>query len=193
MEYTINLRKIKALQFLAADRRDVRIYLNGVHVKVVNRTEGAVDVTYTATNGHIVGQMTTWSTAKDQGEPMELIIPEDVLKQIKMGRADPDRALLVVEEGVHSIKLLDGRVYPFVSVDGKYPSNVLDIFNSAQESEPEPAAFDMVLMAQFVKLAKMMDVKHEGHFVIEHKGWNGAPITHSEIQGFKGVIMPFRQ
>ena len=142
-----------------------------------------------ATDGHCLGEFI--SPVEITSEPINIIIPLEVIKQFKVAKADPDYCTLTVDGDQHSITLENGAMFPFTPIDGKFPDcqRLLD----DNENEKEPAAFDFELLAKFTKLGKALCLEHPGMFVIEHRGNTPAPITHERLAHFRGMVMPFRQ
>ena len=83
MKIYTTLSALKAINLLSADK-DIRYYLNGVHV-----TATATATRLTATDGHALG--IHQSEQQNEGvDFVEMIIPNDVIKLIKSASKNVD-------------------------------------------------------------------------------------------------------
>jgi len=189
----INLRKLTALTAIIP-KKDPRHYLKGVQVKFDCESDG-FNLTATATNGYSLGQFKSFAQDHDtgeayQGESFEIIIPAETLAGVKLKKSACDYADLR-ENGDRWEIVTDTTTTTFTPVEGVFPdcSRVIP----SGSASGEIAQFDIDILASFSKIAKSLGAKRPGCFVIEHNGLNGTRLTHSEVNNFLGVIMPFRE
>ena len=185
MNYTINLRRIAALQHLAAARGNVRYYLVGVRVAIADNV-----VTCEATDGSAMGRFV--EDLPNAGDPIDIIIPLDAVKRIKLRKADDGYGVIEqVRAGVWLMAHANGFALQFDAIDGSFPDTER-VLHAAGEGKPAAAHFDFDLLAKFGKVGKAMNLHHPGHFQIDQRGESGAAVTHRSLTGFRGVVMPFR-
>lgn len=179
---TLNIRELVGLSHLAPTKC-ANYYLIGVHVNV-----SAGLLRLEATDGRCLGEFI--SPVEITPEPIDIIIPLDVIKQFKITKKTPDYCTLTVDGDRASITLESGATFPFTPIDGIFPDcqQILD----ASVKDNEPANFDFELLAKFTKLGKTLGLENPGMFMIEHRGANPAIVTNKKLENFRGAIAPFK-
>jgi DNA polymerase-3 subunit beta len=182
MENTINIEVLRALLPLAA-KNDVRFYLNGVYVDFQ-----ADKTVYVATNGHVLGK---YVEEVGNGHTFSIIIPYDVVKQLKVGRGTAKYGDLIFNPDMNAARIVNpaaSQDLGFTSIDGKYPDYTKVI---PEEPSGEVAQFDIELLYLFAQVNKAFGSKIPGRVKIDHNGERGA-LVHLSRSEFTGVIMPVR-
>lgn len=143
MSYTFTIRasELQAV-LLAAPKKDVRFYLNSVLFEFA--PNGFLNLV--ATDGQRLHALQTY-LPYDEGAPQvpagtQILVPEDALRRIKVGRRDAD-SLEVTLESIKpskgetwkvSIRLPGGVSLETTSIDGRYP-DYKRLFPNAQTAE----------------------------------------------------------
>lgn len=187
MKFAIEADTIKAL-LLAAAKKDVRYYLNGILFDV--RATDAVAVT---TDGHIMLAVPIAPELDDNGTgsyfPGQYIVPRDVLESIKPNKIFPlfftfdpaARTVTIANAGTETtVKLMDA-TYP--EWRRAVPKTVTDTV----------AQFDTEYVATFGKIHKLLGGKYSP--AIRHNGDNNGGGGAGRVilaDNAVGVIMPMR-
>jgi DNA polymerase-3 subunit beta len=182
MENTINVEVIRALLPLAA-KKDIRRYLNGVYVDFQRDK-----TVYVATNGAALGR---YIETVENEHTFSIIIPGDVVKQLKLGRGTAKWGDLIFNPEMSAARIANpgaGHSIGFTPLDGKFPDYTKVI---PAETSGEAAQFDVDLLALFAQVNKSLGSKYPGRIKIDHNGERGA-LVHLSRDAFLGVIMPVR-
>ncbi len=182
--YEINIKALRALLPLAGDR-DVRPYLNGVMVEV-HQTQ----TRYVATTGSVMGVYDE-SRENDTPEPLQVIIPRDVVKQLKPNKNRVFGSLVLNDDGTARIlnpaseqdigfKPIDGVFLPYQRFAPK-------------EVDGTAGNYDVELLYLFVEVNKALGAKYPGTIDLQQNGPTGAALVHLADSNFKGVVMPYRK
>jgi len=178
----INIEVTKALLFLAAEK-DIRRYLNGVYV------DFQLDKTiYVATNGHILGVYT--ETAQNE-HPFNIIIPRDVVKQLKPKPGIKKWGKLIYDAESKSGRILNSansQDFGFTPPPGVYPDYQRVI---PEKTSGEVGQYDAEYIYAFAQVNKALGAKYPGIFKIDHNG-EGAALIHLPDTAFTGILMPCR-
>lgn len=141
MSYTFKIRasELQAV-LLAAPKKDVRFYLNSVLFEFVPK--GFVNLV--ATDGQRLHASQTYLQYEDDAAPRvpagtQILVPEDALRRIKIGRRDPDSLEVALDPNDDntwkvSVRLPGGVSLEAASIDGRYP-DYRRLFPSAQAAE----------------------------------------------------------
>ncbi len=176
MYIEISLTVLKAVNEFAS-KEETRYYLNGVYVQSTD--EG---LTYVATDGHTLLAHNHEVNGEWRGE---LIIPKDVIKNLKPGRGVETGILDDKGNGKFSIQF-DSQEIGFQAIDGTFPDwrRVLPT-----ESSGESAQFNGLYLAKYEKVAKLLG----GSPVIHHNGLGSALVTFKDLHDTVGAIMPIKK
>lgn len=184
MEYQIDLRAIKAASY-AMSSEETRYYLKGVCLEI----SAAHGVLAVATDGHrLIAMQAGPPNGHIAPDPLEIIIPADTVKRIKINKRFSD-GILRHMGGLQWQIEHDGQIWAFQPIDGSFPAwrRVLP----KHQTPGERAHFNPDYLA---------DMKKAGE--VYSKGANAAIITDGgspawcqwdsgEVPGF-GVVMPKR-
>ncbi|QII84192.1 hypothetical protein G3T20_05430 [Bordetella hinzii] len=128
MSYTFTIRasELQAV-LLAAPKKDVRFYLNSV---LFEFTPGGF-LNLVATDGHRLHALRVYLQYADDAAPRvpagtQVLVPEDALRRIKVGRRDPDSLEVTfdpndVNTWNIAIRLPSSMTLETVSIDGRFP------------------------------------------------------------------------
>ena len=177
---TLCPRQLQAALILAG-KKDVRYYLNGVHV------EATEDWTRTsATDGYVAAVQRLAAVNGMGGEAKrEFIIPRGVIEQAASALKKAKRAHVLVDAGAHTLEL-DGVRFPFEPIDGRFP-DVRQIMGEGEEAGA--AQFNPELLIRFRKAAIALKVKN-GDIFVKHRGnERSAEVTLPGNPNFAGVVM----
>jgi DNA polymerase-3 subunit beta len=166
-----------------SSNRDVRYYLNGVHV-IARENE----TRYEATDGHVVGVSRHPSVNGTGGqEVLSLIVPRDLVKRIAGHKASGEYVNLCCTAGVWGVALA-GEPTPFTPIDGRFP-DVARVFPQAPSGEV--AQFNPDFFKRFAKVRDAFGSKHH-HPHIVHNGNGPARVTLPGLSvHFVGAMMPY--
>ena len=176
MNINLNVQLLKgALE--CAGKKDVRYYLNGVFIDVLNEEE----LVYCGTDGHILfaAKAPLDSTS---GDPVgtSLTIPRTVIEAALKGVKSQTVELAAVHEGSYRLNQTI-----FLPVDGKFPDYQRVI---PQEVSGEKATFDPDLL---VRGSKAISLSVGGRGELQHNGEKAAVMT-SASESVIVVVMPMR-
>lgn len=184
MEYQIDLRAIKAASY-AMSSEETRYYLKGVCLEI----SAAHGVLAIATDGHrLIAMQAGPANGHIAPDPLEIIIPADTVKRIKINKRYSDGILRRMDGGQWQIEH-DGQIWAFQPIDGSFPAwrRVLP----KHTAPGEPAYFNADYVSDMHKAAAVF---YKGCLaVVVPNGGNPAWVnfTHDTVPGF-GVIMPRR-
>ena len=182
MKIYTTLSALKAINLLSADK-DIRYYLNGVHV-----TATATATRLTATDGHALG--IHQSEQQNEGvDFVEMIIPNDVIKLIKSASKNVDTVVIDTEDGITgTIGAITGAAVSFKAIDGKFP----DVQRVMPKTiSGETAQYQPYLLEKFSKASKLLGSKN-GLINVAYNGPSTALIKIDATQDFVGLVMPLR-
>jgi DNA polymerase-3 subunit beta len=180
--YAVNVKALSAIQYFAA-KKDIRHYLNGVHVKI-----GPYQTIYEASDGHALGRYTDVRQNEHTGE---FLIPIDTVSQLKV-REKSNPGLLMVDD-VNNARIInpsEHQDFGFRCIEGKFPDVARHI---PSETSNTPGHYDVELLVKFMKANKVFGSKKPGNLHIQQNGETGVAIVKFPIDpAFLGIIMPFR-
>lgn len=169
---TVPTKYLKAA-LLAAGKKDIRYYLNGVLIECMPTETRCV-----ATDGTIACALTT---PAENIMPCEFIVPRDVVESaIKVKREhttfEPQGEGKWVMNGTHL----------FTQVDGKFP-DYRRVFT--RQVSGEAGVFNPELIAAFGKMAQALG-GWPGHAHFHHNGTGTAMVSICDMPEFAGCVMP---
>lgn len=172
----LNIRILKAAA-IATSKEQTRYYLNGVAIQ--SDEKGAYIV---ATDGH---RLLAFRQTEEGGESVNIIIPNDIVAQIKLNK-HVEIAELTRESVTHWRIKYCGTYISFAPVDGTFPDWRRII---PSETDGRPAQFNPAYIGDFVKVKKALGANT---FAIAYNGDGPALVTFGDdVDGF-GAIMPMR-
>lgn len=180
---TLCPKQLQAALILAA-RKNVRYYLNGVHV------EATEDVTRThATDGHVCAVMRLPAVNGMGGEAKrEFIIPRATIEQAAPTLKKAKHARVLLDAGAYRLDV-DGILFPFAPIDGRFP-DIRQVMGEGEESGA--AQIDPDFLARFKKASLALGVRN-GAIFVKHRGTErSAEVTLPGYSAFAGVVMPIR-
>jgi len=163
--------------------KDIRHYLQGVHVKFFSKLQ----FTASATNGHMlfvgVGQAVEVSDSVDL-TGLSLIIPIDVVKKI-----DKKKTLINFEVLGDNRFILDDQI--FTPIDGKFP-DISRVVPAVIDSEQKPSTFNPEYLVKAQKaLNTYYGSKADTCYLLHQRGDESA-VMHAGADDAQVVIMPLR-
>ena len=182
MQFTIQRKQLRALLNFAATK-DIRYYLQGVHVRQDHR--GTI---LEATDGHALGMLRIDDSPKPVGS---CILPTAAVKTLLGSRKDGNQYLDFDVDGLNVTASGHGTITTFQRFDGTFP----DTARVTPKESPEDgfAQFDVDLLVKFQQCAIDLDLSKHGHIGLRHRGANNSAIVGIGDDNFVGVIMPMRQ
>ena len=174
----LNIRLLKAAA-LAVSKEETRYYLKGVAVQA--DAKGAYLI---ATDGH---RLLAFCQSREcyGGEPVNIIIPADIVAGIKLNK-HVEIAELTQESATHWRLDYVGTSVIFAPIDGTFPDWRRII---PKETDGKPAQFNPAYVGYFAKVTKALG---QGQTAFAYNGDGPALVTFGDdIDGF-GVLMPMR-
>ena len=165
--FTINRNDLDAISHFQA-KKDVRYYLNGVHI-----TPNSIE----SSNGHVLGCIIV-STELDIPS---LIVPENTVKLIL--QKTKKQSIVTCENGI-----VNGEI-SIIPVQGKYPDTAR-FLNAISNNAGTAGQFDPDLLMRFKEASYSLG--NHGTFYVEHNGIDAGIVSIPGDERFKGVIMPWR-
>lgn len=182
MQFTIQRKQLRAILNFAAVK-DIRYYLNGLHVRQDHR--GTI---LEATDGHALGML----RIDDSPKPVaSCIMRTEHVKALLGSRKDGDQYIdFNVSEAGDVTASACGLVSTFKREDATFP----DTQRVTPKESPEdgPAQFDVNLLAKFAQCAIDLEVSKKGYFGLRHRGANNCGLVDIGLDTFAGVVMPMR-
>lgn len=159
-----------------AGKKDIRYYLNGVHVDITSDY-----IRIVATDGHLLGIFQ--QTQQTKGDPVKVIIPTEVIAKLDKNK------------GHHILMLNDSHNWSiggiaFVPLDGTYP-DYMRVLPKGEMSN-EVAQFNPDFLARFAKVAKLIGGSKNPTITVAHNGNSPAWVDIGMPMCFIGVMMPLR-
>lgn len=185
MKFNLKRKDIRAMLHLTA-KKDIRYYLQGIHVVQDNRG------TYLeATDGHIMGRLLV--NAEAHSEKQSVILPSEQLLKLKGTKRTADDWLHFSVNG-QAVECIDGnQVIRFQSHDAKFPDcdRVLPLV--FKDEDIKPSNFNPDLLVRFVDVSEELWGKRQVPQVM-HRGNSSGVVSFSHMDDcFVGVIMPMRE
>jgi hypothetical protein len=188
MKFTIQRKQLKALSRFSAIK-DIRYYLQGIHVVQNNRG------TYLeSTNGHVLGRLLIDQTPVD-GEN-SVIIPNDAVKNLAAIGKKGDETLHFTVDGIKiTVIQPDNSTMQFSALDGTFPNCDSVMPKELKESDIKPSTFNPDYLMAFYDCASDLSGKKNPTGVsmsIMQRGDSSGIVALECTELFIGVIMPMR-
>jgi len=185
--FNISLSQLKALSLHAADKKDNRYMLQGLHF-----APGLSTVKAVATNGHVLLALDIGPFDGVAGEGFTM--PADLLARFtKFTKREADNTLSIVytpNSGTIRCSLL-GQVTEQGAVDARFPDwhrVVRGAMESAKGGQAETVAFNTDYISALGESARLARL---GNVFIHQRGQNGALVQFNNPDAI-GVLMPLR-
>lgn len=188
-EVNIDLKKLIAINLLAAEPKDGRPHLCGVYVEATpTKTRIA------ATNGAMAGlhananPLETNTVSKET--VTQFIIPSELIERLKPGKEVAPVCTVLIDATDYTLRLWDGTRMPFKPVDGVYPD--LRRVVPTEPASGEACNFNVDMLATFMKVNKgMTGTKFPGSMELGFRGERNALTIKFPLEsGFVGLLMP---
>ena len=186
MKFSILKKELKAISRFAATK-DIRYYLQGIHVVQNNRG------TYLeATNGHMLGRLLVIDVPMPESS---VIVPLEAVKTLCATAKNGDNGFLHFEvEGV-KISVIDGlNTYTFQAVEGTFPDCDRVVPLVLKKEDESPSAYNPEYLMAFQQAANDIKGTRKGAnptISLIQRG-NSSGIVNIGVDNFIGVIMPLR-
>ena len=182
MEFTLLRGQIKAMLTLVATK-DVRYYLNGLHVK-----QNSFGTFIEATDGHLLGMLRV--SSEPRFPDANVILGRDELKALAGTKRQSDEVVEFHVDGDVVKAAVAGMQTTFKRIDGVFPDVArVTPTNGALAAEPDaPAQFNPALLARF---AECSEVLGSGKVWVRHRN-SGTCLVSIENPEFIGVVMAMR-
>jgi hypothetical protein len=188
MQFSILRKQLKGMSRLAATK-DMRIYLNGLHVVQNNRG------TYIeATNGHMLGRLLIDETPI--ATPGSVILPFESVKSLAATGKKGNESLCFTVDGVKiTVINPDSSSMVFQRVEGTFPDCDRVVPTVTSDSGIEPSTYDPVYIQAFYDCANdLRGHKSTGISVqIKQRGNDSGIVNIDSEPLFVGIIMPMRE
>lgn len=184
MQFNLTRAQIRAMLNLAATK-DVRYYLNGLHI--VQDARGTI---VEATDGHLLGMMLVDSAPQPIGN---VILDRDSLKGLIGTKRDSHHVVEFTVNDGHVTASCMGTVVTFKAVDGVFPDTrrVTPTANALAASPDDTLAqFNPELLIRFTDCAKDLGYP-KAIPALRHRGASSA-LVDLGLENFIGVVMPVR-
>ncbi len=182
MKFTLTRGQIRAMLTLAATK-DVRFYLNGLHI-----TQDARGTMIEATDGHALGVLRVDSIPQ---APCSAILSRDNLKPLAGTKKESGQVIEFSIDNEFVTASVNGTVSTFRVVDGRFPDTlrVVPTNESLQINPIEVSQIDPELLVRFVECSRELGMK--GGIAVRPRGQSSALVSLG-IDDFVGVVMPMR-
>jgi DNA polymerase III subunit beta len=188
MQFSIQRKQLKAMSRIAATK-DIRYYLNGLHVVQNNRG------TYIeATNGHMLGRLLIDETPI--ATPGSVILPLESVKSLAATGKKGNESLCFTVDGVKvSVITATGETMIFQAVEGKFPDCDRVVPSVVSDSGIEPSTYNPEYIQAFYDCANdLRGHKSTGITVqIKQRGNDSGIVNIDSEPLFVGIIMPMRE
>lgn len=184
MKFSIKRKDIRGMLHLAA-KKDIRYYLQGIHVVQNNRG------TYIeATDGHIMGRLLI--DCAPYAEHNSVVLPTEHLAKLKGTKRTAEDWLHFTVDG-QAVECIDqNQVMRFSACDGRFPDTDRVLPLVFKDEEKAPSTFNPDLLVRFVDVSEELWGKRQVPQVIQ-RGNNSGVVSFAHINDyFVGVIMPMR-
>ena len=182
--YETNIKALRAMLPLAGDR-DVRFYLNGVMVEV-HQTQ----TRYVAMAGAVLG-LYSEPRENDTSETIQIIVPRDVVKQLKPNKNRMFGSLVLNEDGTARIlNPASEQDIGFKPIDGVFPDYQRVV---PKEVDGTAGNYDVELLYRFVEVNKLLGAIYPGAIDLQQNGTTAAALVRLTDSNFTGVVMPYRK
>jgi DNA polymerase-3 subunit beta len=184
MQYEIDLRAIKAASY-AMSSKETRYYLKGVCLEI----SAAHGVLAIGTDGHrLIAMQAAPANGHIAPDPLEIIIPADTVKRIKMNKRFSD-GILRHMGGLQWQIEHDGQIWAFQPIDGSFPAwrRVLP-----KHSTPgERAHFNPDYLADMKKAGEIYEKGADAAIITDGGNTAWCRWDSAYVPGF-GIVMPKR-
>jgi hypothetical protein len=184
MKFSIQRKHIRSMMHFAA-KKDIRYYLQGIHVVQDNRG------TYLeSTDGHILGRLLI------DPQPFEtrqsVILPLDALGKLKGTKRQADEWLHFTVDGM-AIECLasDDSTLRFSAHDARFPDTDRVIPLTFYSDDNKPATFNPDLLVRFVDFSEDYFGKRQVPMLLQ-QGIKCCIVSFGLEDAFVGVMMPCR-
>jgi hypothetical protein len=188
MQFSIQRKQLKAMSRLAATK-DMRIYLNGLHVVQNNRG------TYIeATNGHMLGRLLVDETPI--ATPCSVILPLESVKSLAATGKKGNESLCFTVDGVKvSVITAMSETMIFQALEGNFPDCDRVVPSVVSDSGIEPSTYNPEYIQAFADCATdLRGHKSTGISVqIKQRGNDSGIVNIDSEPLFVGIIMPMRE
>lgn len=188
MQFSILRKQLKAMSRLAATK-DIRYYLQGLHIVQNNRG------TYIeATNGHILGRLLIDETPV--ANPCSVILPLESVKSLGATGKKGNESLCFTVDGVKvSVITAMSETMIFQALEGNFPDCDRVIPKITSESSVEPSTYNPEYIQAFYDCANdLRGHKANGITVqIKQRGNDSGIVNIDSEPLFVGIIMPMRE
>ena len=188
MQFSILRKQLKGMSRIAATK-DIRYYLNGLHVVQDNRG------TYIeATNGHMLGRLLIDETPI--ANPCSVILPLESVKSLAATGKKGNESLCFTVDGV-KISAINpqGETMIFQAIEGKFPDCDRVVPTLTSDSGLEPSTYNPEYIQAFADCANdLRGHKSTGISVqIKQRGNDSGIVNIDSEPLFVGIIMPMRE
>ena len=187
MQFSILRKQLKGMSRFAATK-DIRYYLNGLHVVQDNRG------TYIeATNGHMLGRLLISETPVSN--PCSVILPLESIKTLAATGKKGNESLCFAVDGVKiTVINPDSSSMVFQAVEGKFPDCDRVVPTLTSDSSFEPSTYNPEYIQAFYDCAKDLGSTCNGITVqIKQRGNDSGIVNIDSDSLFIGIIMPMRE
>jgi len=188
MQFSILRKQLKAMSRIAATK-DIRYYLNGLHVVQDNRG------TYIeATNGHMLGRLLIDETPI--ANPCSVILPFESVKTLSATGKKGNETVCFTVDGVKiTVINPDSTSMVFQRVEGTFPDCDRVVPKLTSDSGLEPSTYNPEYIQAFADCANdLRGCKTTGISVqIKQRGNDSGIVNIDSEPLFVGIIMPMRE
>lgn len=188
MQFSILRKQLKAMSRLAATK-DIRYYLNGLHVVQNNRG------TYIeATNGHMLGRLLIDETPI--ANPCSVILPLESVKSLAATGKKGNESLCFTVDGVKvSVITAMSETMIFQALEGTFPDCDRVVPTLTSDKGLEPSTYNPDYIQAFQDCANdLRGHKANGITVqIKQRGNDSGIVNIDSDPLFVGIIMPMRE
>jgi len=187
MQFSILRKQLKGMSRIAATK-DIRYYLNGLHVVQNNRG------TYIeATNGHMLGRLLIDETPI--ANPCSVILPLDSVKSLAATGKKGNESLCFTVDGVKiTVINPDSTSMVFQAVEGKFPDCDRVVPKLTSDGGMQTSTYNPEYIQAFYDCAKDLGSSCKGVTVqIKQRGNDSGIVNIDSEPLFVGIIMPMRE
>ena len=183
MKFSIQRKHIRAMLHLSA-KKDVRYYLQGIHIVQDNRG------TYIeATDGHVLGRLLIED--KPFAERCSVVLPNDALMKIKGTKKQGEEWLHFTVDGQAVQCISDDSTVRFQALENAFPDTDRIVPLVIKAEDVKPATFNPDLLVRFVDASEDLYGKRQIPSIL-HRGASAGIISFGFDDAFVGLIMPVR-